>query len=45
MDVLFPFLECKNDSEEFMIIDVVISLCRDKHFGEAQGCVLPLMSS
>ena len=34
MDVLFPFLECKDDSKEFPIIDVVISLSRDKHFGE-----------
>ena len=34
MDVLFPFLKYEDDSKEFMIIDVTISLCRDKCFGE-----------
>ena len=32
--VQFPFIKCEDDSKEFPIIDVIISLCRDKHFGE-----------
>ena len=34
LDLLLPFLQHKDDSKEFPIIDVVFSLSRNKSFGE-----------
>ena len=34
LDILFPFLQCEDYSKEFMIIDVVVLLGRDKCLGE-----------
>ena len=34
LDILFPFFQCKDHSEEFTIIDVVVSFGRNKCLGE-----------
>ena len=34
LDVLFPFLKCEDNSEEFTDIYVIIPFSRDKHFRE-----------
>ena len=34
LDVLFPFLQCKDYGKEFTIIDVIVSFSRDKCLGE-----------
>ena len=32
MDILPPFIKCKDDSKEFVIIDVIVLFCRDECF-------------
>ena len=34
LDILFPFFECEDYSKEFAIIDVIVSLSRNKCLGE-----------
>ena len=34
LDILLPFLQCKDYSEEFTIIDVIVPLSRDKRLRE-----------
>ena len=30
LNILLPFIECKDDGKEFMIIDIIVSFSRDK---------------
>ena len=37
LDILLPFFQCEDYGKEFSIIDVVVSLSRDKCLGEIRA--------
>ena len=34
LGILFPLFECKDDSKEFLIVDIIVSFSRNKGFGK-----------